>query len=51
MCSGVDARIKMRPVLEDLKELGPEFESRWQDFFVPAPDKPVLALVMLAGHR
>ncbi|KAF8328022.1 GMC oxidoreductase-domain-containing protein [Amanita rubescens] len=49
--TGVDAGIKMRPVLEDLKELGPEFESRWQEFFVPAPDKPVVALAMLAGLR
>ena len=51
MYSGADAGIKMRPDLEDLKDLGPEFKSRWQEFFVPAPDKPLLALGMLAGFR
>lgn len=40
----------MRPGLKDLREIGPEFESRWQEFFVPVPDKPVLALALLAGY-
>ncbi|KAF8338387.1 GMC oxidoreductase-domain-containing protein [Amanita rubescens] len=47
--NGVDAGIKMRPGLKDLREIGPEFESRWQNLFVPVPDKPVLALALLAG--
>ncbi len=51
MCSGVDAGIKMRPDLEELKELGPEFKSTWREFFVPSPDKPVVALGVLGGSR
>ena len=40
----------MRPGLEDLQLLGPEFDSTWENFFVPAPDKPVLALAIVAGY-
>ncbi|KAF8703963.1 hypothetical protein AX14_014082 [Amanita brunnescens Koide BX004] len=47
--NGADAGIKMRPGLEDLQLLGPEFDSTWENFFVPAPDKPVLALAIVAG--
>ena len=47
-CSGVDGGIKIRPSHDDLRILGPEFDSKWQKFFVPAPDKPVLALLILA---
>ena len=47
-CSGIDGGIKMRPSLDDLQMLGPEFGSIWQKFFVPAPDKPVLVLLIVA---
>lgn len=51
-CSAVDAGIKIRPSgLEDLRELGSEFDSRWREYFVPAPDKPVAVLALVAGFR
>ncbi|KAF8186595.1 GMC oxidoreductase-domain-containing protein [Mycena galopus ATCC 62051] len=37
--NGVDAGIRIRPNTEDLKELGPAFEKRWDEFFSKAPDK------------
>ncbi|KAJ3987018.1 GMC oxidoreductase-domain-containing protein [Lentinula detonsa] len=41
--NGMDAGIKIRPITEqDFAELGPEFEGRWNDYFVNAPDKPVI---------
>ncbi|KAK2460295.1 hypothetical protein APHAL10511_007684 [Amanita phalloides] len=47
--NGIDVGIKMRPSLHDLRELGQEFHSVWQNTFVPAPDKPVLTPSFLAG--
>ncbi|KAF8728294.1 hypothetical protein AX14_006823, partial [Amanita brunnescens Koide BX004] len=47
--NALDAGIKMRPGPDDLRVLGPEFDSTWQKFFVPAPDKPVLTLAIVAG--
>lgn len=32
----------MRPNASDLKEIGPTFTKRWQEFFADAPDKPVM---------
>lgn len=41
--SGMDAGIKIRPVAEeDFKDLGPDFEERWNEYFANAPDKPVI---------
>ncbi|KAJ3806589.1 hypothetical protein EV368DRAFT_76416 [Lentinula lateritia] len=41
--NGMDAGIKIRPVAEeDFKDLGPDFEERWNEYFVNAPDKPVI---------
>ncbi|KAF8955191.1 GMC oxidoreductase-domain-containing protein [Flammula alnicola] len=40
--NGVDAGIKLRPREDELHELGPEFQSRWRDFFHNKPDKPIL---------
>jgi alcohol oxidase len=42
MDSGLDAGIKFRPNEEDLEELGPEFRVWWEQYFVSAPDKPVV---------
>ena len=39
----------MRPGVDDLRVLGPDFESTWQNIFVPAPDKPVIVLAVVAG--
>ncbi|KAL0955057.1 hypothetical protein HGRIS_003975 [Hohenbuehelia grisea] len=39
-----DAGAKLRPNADDLNELGPEFEKRWNDVFLKHPDKPVMWL-------
>ena len=43
MCdfSGIDAAIKLRPREDELRELGPDFQSRWKDYFANKPDKPI----------
>ncbi|KAF5341756.1 hypothetical protein D9611_001815 [Ephemerocybe angulata] len=40
--NGLNAGFKLRPSSEDLQELGPAFEKRWNDFFALFPDKPVI---------
>ena len=40
--SGIDAGVKIRPTPEELEAWGPEFRKRWESYFAPAPDKPVL---------
>ena len=40
--SGVDSGIKLRPREDELHELGPEFQSRWKDYFANKPDKPIV---------
>jgi len=47
--NGINAGIKMRPSQEDLKELGQEFEQTWNGFYVPAPDKPLILMSLIAG--
>jgi hypothetical protein len=49
ICSGYDAGIKIRPNQEDLKEIGPAFEARWNSYFANAPDKPVMWIGTVAG--
>ena len=39
--SGIDAAIKLRPREDELHELGPDFQSRWKDYFANKPDKPI----------
>lgn len=46
--SGLDAGIKLRPSEEDLKELGPEFEQRWKEYFADKPDKPIMFMCPLS---
>lgn len=48
--NGIDAGIKIRPNREDLKEIGPEFETRWKSYFENAPDKPVMWMGTLAAY-
>ncbi|KAL0579312.1 hypothetical protein V5O48_002710 [Marasmius crinis-equi] len=48
--NGVDAGIKIRPNEKDLKELGPAFEKHWKDYFVNAPDKPVMWTGVLSAY-
>jgi hypothetical protein len=42
--SAVDAGIKIRPNEADLREIGPDFERRWKEYFADAQDKPVMWL-------
>ncbi|KAJ4481989.1 hypothetical protein J3R30DRAFT_3851336 [Lentinula aciculospora] len=48
--NSVDAGIKLRPTPDDLKELGPPFKQLWNDYFVSAPDKPVMILAISHGN-
>lgn len=48
--SAVDVGIKMRPTEQDLKELGPEFQPRWKEFFLNAPDKPIMWMGPMSGY-
>ena len=45
--SGLEAGIKMRPFKKDLEVIGPDFRKRWLDYYVPAPDKPVLWIAVM----
>jgi len=47
--NGLNAGIKVRPGPEDLKELGQEFENAWNEFYAPAPDKPLIITCPIAG--
>ncbi|SJL09655.1 related to alcohol oxidase [Armillaria ostoyae] len=48
--NGLDAGGKLRPSQKDLEILGPTFTKRWNDFFVNAPDKPVLWVGTLSAY-
>ncbi|KAJ7149267.1 GMC oxidoreductase-domain-containing protein [Mycena crocata] len=48
--NGVDAGIKVRPNGQDLENLGPLFNQRWESFFARALDKPVLCLLLAARY-
>ncbi|KAI0643099.1 alcohol oxidase-like protein [Trametes meyenii] len=52
--NGLEAGIKIRPSKADLDIIGDDFRKRWLDYYVPAPDKPVLwiaAMSLLTGDR
>ncbi|KAI0030688.1 alcohol oxidase-like protein [Vararia minispora EC-137] len=40
--NGIDGGVKMRPTPDELVKFGPEFRKRWDAYFAPRPDKPVL---------
>ncbi|KAG7451291.1 alcohol oxidase [Guyanagaster necrorhizus] len=48
--NGLDAGAKLRPSESDLKILEPTFTKRWNDFFVNAPDKPVVWIGPLSAY-
>ncbi|KAK0223434.1 GMC oxidoreductase-domain-containing protein [Armillaria fumosa] len=48
--NGIDAGIKHRPNEKDLKIIGPTFTERWNNFFLNAPDKPVMWIGPIAGY-
>ncbi len=43
--SGFDVAMKVRHSEEELQAIGPDFDTRWKEFFSPARDKPVLYIV------
>ena len=47
--SGLDAGIKLRPSEDELHELGPDFQSRWKDYFANQPDKPIVLMMGVSG--
>ncbi|KAJ7650020.1 GMC oxidoreductase-domain-containing protein [Roridomyces roridus] len=48
--NGIEAGIKIRPNAQELQVLGPLFARRWQEFFVPKPDKPVMFIGTMAAY-
>ena len=48
--SGLDAGIKLRPREDELHELGPDFQSRWNDYFANKPDKPILCMIAASRY-
>ncbi|KAI0830227.1 alcohol oxidase-like protein [Trametes gibbosa] len=52
--NGIDAGVKLRPNEVELTQIGDVFRRRWEDYYVPAPDKPVLwmgTLSLFPGDR
>jgi len=47
--SGLDSKIKWRPDDEELKAMGPAFQSRWKEFFQDRPDKAVAIFAASSG--
>ncbi|KAM5537387.1 hypothetical protein V8D89_008906 [Ganoderma adspersum] len=46
--NGLDAGGKLRPFKEDLDVIGEAFRKRWLEYYVPAPDKPVIWFGLVA---
>ncbi|EJD00303.1 alcohol oxidase [Fomitiporia mediterranea MF3/22] len=44
-----DAGFKIRPTEEELKEMGTEFNERWNQYFKDKPDKPIMYGLLCAG--
>ncbi|KAK2460296.1 hypothetical protein APHAL10511_007685 [Amanita phalloides] len=47
--NGIDAGIKIRPTLEELTELGQDFKTIWEEYYIRAPDKPVMLIFPMAA--
>ncbi|KAG1725806.1 GMC oxidoreductase-domain-containing protein [Suillus paluster] len=48
--NGSDAKIKWRPDDDELKAMGPAFQSRWKEFFQDRPDKAVAIFTIFSGY-
>jgi len=48
--NALDALGKIRPTVEELKTMSPEFDNRWKTFFADYPDKPVVAVCTVSGY-
>ena len=40
--SALDAGVKLRPTEQERKDIGSAFEKKWEEYYVNAPDKPVM---------
>ncbi|THG94131.1 hypothetical protein EW026_g7277, partial [Hermanssonia centrifuga] len=40
--NALDAGVKLRPTAEELRAIGPAFDKKWNEYYVNAPDKPVM---------
>ncbi|KAG6876028.1 hypothetical protein C0992_001295, partial [Termitomyces sp. T32_za158] len=47
--NAIDAGFKIRPTEEELKEMGPEFNKLWNEYFKDKPDKPVMFGSIVSG--
>ncbi|KAN0088466.1 GMC oxidoreductase [Tylopilus felleus] len=47
--NAIDAGFKIRPTVEELKEMGPEFNTLWDRYFKDKPDKPVMFGSIVSG--
>ncbi|GAA6044955.1 hypothetical protein JCM8097_000629, partial [Rhodosporidiobolus ruineniae] len=45
----IDAGFKLRPTEEELKEMGPEFNKFYDEYFRDKPDKPVMFSSVVSG--
>ncbi|KAL4261268.1 GMC oxidoreductase family protein [Pleurotus pulmonarius] len=48
--NGIDAGVKLRPSVDELRELGPGFQERWKAYFENAPDKPIIWMGPLSNY-
>ncbi|KAF4597574.1 hypothetical protein EYR40_008036 [Pleurotus pulmonarius] len=48
--NGIDAGVKLRPSVDELRELGPGFQERWRAYFENAPDKPIIWMGPLSNY-
>ncbi|KAF9036275.1 GMC oxidoreductase-domain-containing protein [Panaeolus papilionaceus] len=46
--NGLDAMVKMRPDMKDLKAMSPDLDEYWSQYFEGSPDKPLMCLYPLA---
>ncbi|KAG8212846.1 hypothetical protein J3R82DRAFT_11163 [Butyriboletus roseoflavus] len=47
--NGIEAIVKVRPTVKQLRSAGPELQSRWERFFQHNPDKPMGIIAASAG--
>jgi alcohol oxidase len=45
----MEAGIRLRPSVDDLKEIGPTFTERWNKYFANTPDKPIMLMAIITG--
>ncbi|KAF9478332.1 FAD/NAD(P)-binding domain-containing protein [Pholiota conissans] len=48
--NGIDAAAKLRPNAKELASLSPNFDSRWETYFLNVTDRMVLTMAPVAGY-